>query len=746
MKVKTLLNSILIALLFVIFGACQSDNLINITDAGNSDYRILIKEKNSEKVIFAAKELQKYLMKMSGVELPIEYEIPNLSKGKYIVIGQREVDKSALEIVVIDDDLFIGGGDDDSTLFAVYEFLEVVLNCQWLTPEVEMIPEQSKIMINSDLNYYYLPEITTRTVHSKLFYDHPEFANKRKVTTEAFPRYVPGAKVHTFHRFVPEEKYYESHPEYFALVGSQRLPTQLCLTNRDVLKIVIDAVDVMFKQHPGASVISVSQNDNQQFCQCDQCKAIDTEEGSQSGTMIRFVNEVAKAFPDKTISTLAYQYTRKPSITAPANNVLITLCSIECDRSAPIEEKCGDFAADLKGWKELTNQIRIWDYTTQFTNFLAPFPNIHTLAANIILFKNSHANWIFEQHSHQPSELFELRSYLLARLLWNPESDLDQLIAEFTNSYYGAGGKYVKKYIDDIHLSIQQHDDFFLFLYGDPSQAFDSFLSPEQLAKYDQYFDLAEKAVADDVELLNRIKAARSGIDYAILEACRKNLSQKYTLVLNNEENGKSKNPLVIDRLHRFSTNAARMNIRRMNEMGYEVTEYIDNYIKAIDVALQPNKALGKNVKLLTQPKKYANEDPQVLTDGELGGNGFYANWLGFEGNHLEAIIDLEKLTEISSISTAFLQVTNHVVFFPVSVEYFVSTNGVNYTSLGIVNNSSPLTKKSKVNDIQYFNLNFKETNGRYVKIKAMNMGEPPYWHHAAGTPSWIFADELIID
>ena len=180
----------------------------------------------------------------------------------------------------------------------------------------------------------------------------------------------------------------------------------------------------------------MSQDDNTQYCQCDNCAAIDKEEGSPSGSMIRFVNSVAAHFPNKMISTLAYQYTRKPCLTRPASNVLITLCSIECDRSKPIEAGCTDFANDLKGWKELTENIRIWDYTTQFTNFLAPFPNMHTLKPNIELFLNNHAKWVFEQHSHQPSELFELRSYLTAQLLWNPESDAEALMKSFCASLF----------------------------------------------------------------------------------------------------------------------------------------------------------------------------------------------------------------------------------------------------------------------------------------------------------------------
>jgi hypothetical protein len=122
----------------------------------------------------------------------------------------------------------------------------------------------------------------------------------------------------------------------------------------------------MLEEFPDADVISVSQDDNQQYCECENCRVIDEREGSPSGTMIYFVNKVAEQFPDKMISTLAYQYTRKaPEHIKPAENVLITLCSIECDRSAPIEEKCADFAEDLVAWGKLTDNVRIWDYTTQ---------------------------------------------------------------------------------------------------------------------------------------------------------------------------------------------------------------------------------------------------------------------------------------------------------------------------------------------------------------------------------------------
>lgn len=741
-KINFIILSIVLCL-----SACDPREDIVLVNNGNSQYEIVVDSDASHRVKGGANALQKYIQKISGVQLSItSNENIDSHKGIIFVGKSTELSPHEIQIKTENKSVLIQGGSDESAVFAVYEFLEQFLGCKWFAPDVDYIPESKSIVLNGAIIYAYLPDITTRTVHSRLFYGNQEFADKHKVSTLAFPHYVPKARVHTFHRFMPEEKFYGDHPEYYAWRGEKRLPTQLCLTNDDVFEIVEDSVAAYFEQYPESSVISVSQDDNQQYCLCENCEAINTAEGSPAGSVIRFVNAIAANFPDKTISTLAYQYTRSPSVTKPADNVLITLCSIECDRSGPIDEKCKAFTEDLEGWSRLTDNVRIWDYTTQFTNFLAPFPNLHTLQPNIHLFRDNHAKWIFEQHSHHPSELFELRSYITAKLLWNPDRDLSELMDEFLDGYYGEGGKYIRKYIDQIHDEIQADPDFFLFLYGDPSQAFSSFLNPELLQTYNGYFDQAESAVREDTDLLLRVRTARISIDYATLEACRKNISSEFKLVDVGSDGQKSINPFAQDRLKSFKTVTTQSNISLMNEMGFKVEEYVRNYENALQVATKPNKASGMPVTLLTKAKKYAKEDPQVLTDGALGGASFYANWLGFEGNHMEAVIDLKSLQSISSISTAFLQVTNHIVFFPITVSYASSVDGESYIPISSIANTVPLHKKSKVNDIQYFDAAFEARQARYIKIKAENVLEAPYWHHGAGLPAWIFADEVIVD
>lgn len=317
---------------------------------------------------------------------------------------------------------------------------------------------------------------------------------------------------------------------------------------------------------------------------------------------------------------------------------------------------------------------------------------------------------------------------------------------DFLNGYYEEAAPFIQKYITTIHDEIQQDKDFFLFLYGDPAQGFKSFLRPELLKQYDQWYLEAEKAVEAKPRVLTRVQQARLSTDFTILEAARLNDPDAYML-FTTEENGKRTTPDEIrQRLARFSKTCRDADITFMNEMRFSVDEYLDFYEYTMSRALENNIAIGKKVILLQKPKKYADEDPQAITDGAFGGANFNANCLGLERNDLEAIIDLENITEISQISGDFLQIVNHIVFFPTDVKYYYSEDGKDYKYLGKASNKRPLTKQSKITDIQSFKHSFSPVKARYVKIVANNMDTAPLWHHGAGLPSWIFVDEISIN
>ncbi|MBQ4540947.1 MAG: DUF4838 domain-containing protein, partial [Alistipes sp.] len=353
--------------------------------------------------------------------------------------------------------------------------------------------------------------------------------------------YMPYAwHVHTFDYMVPPAVYGKSHPEYYALQADGSRPNlryrnQLCLTNPEVLEIAVESVRQALRARPDARIISLSQNDCGLNCQCERCLAVDREEGAPSGTLLRFVNAIAERlepeFPEVIFDTLAYQYTRPiPKITRPRHNVCVRLCSIEACFSHPFET-CDDesrhvlrsdgtkapFIYDLKQWGTVCDRIYIWDYTTSFAHYPAPHPNWRARQPNMIAFANNGVRGVFEQANWAQGggvDLNELRAYVITKLLWDPHTDVERHIREFTDHYYGAAGVYIREYIntlcnkadnDNIHVGFNDNLESPLF-------------DETMLDRYDTIYDKAEGAVKDDALRRQRVRKARLSLRWVRLK------------------------------------------------------------------------------------------------------------------------------------------------------------------------------------------------------------------------------------
>ena len=150
--------------------------------------------------------------------------------------------------------------------------------------------------------------------------------------------------VHTFNQLVPPETHFAAHPEWFSLIKGKRTSdrAQLCLTNPSLRDFMVERVKQWLRESPETGIISVSQNDWAGACECRDCKTLDDAEGTPAATMLAFANYVGEKiepeFPQVAVDTLAYQYTRKPPKTLkPRANVIVRLCSIECNFREPHE-------------------------------------------------------------------------------------------------------------------------------------------------------------------------------------------------------------------------------------------------------------------------------------------------------------------------------------------------------------------------------------------------------------------------
>ena len=154
--------------------------------------------------------------------------------------------------------------------------------------------------------------------------------------------------------------------------------------------------------------------------------------------------------------------------------------------------------------------------------------------------------------------------------------------------------------------------------------------------------------------------------------------------------------------------------------------------------------AIGKDLALEDSPhQKYPGESISALVNG-IGGTINYRDpsWQGFEAKDLIATIDLGEIKNINSVRVRFLQDQVVWIFLPKKVQIEHSVDGKTFE---LVHQSFPDNGFSYVQDIFEFKVKLKEVESRYVRVKGFNLNTCPDYHPGAGGPSWVFADEIII-
>lgn len=143
--------------------------------------------------------------------------------------------------------------------------------------------------------------------------------------------------------------------------------------------------------------------------------------------------------------------------------------------------------------------------------------------------------------------------------------------------------------------------------------------------------------------------------------------------------------------------------------------------------------------------EKYSASGDYSLVDGIEGSINYHdGKWQGFQGENLEVVIDLDSIQEISQISVGFLQAANFWIFYPEFVSFEFSEDGLDYSEAIAVKNEIPTSDPGSTKQI--INKEIANTKGRYLKVKAKNIGICPTWHKGAGGKAWLFVDEIIID
>ena len=490
-----------------------------IAKNGESDFHIVNHQYSDETIRFAASELQKYLLKATNAAIPYFADCCPM-RGPEIRLGANVRGQTSVEENIHPEGFCIRGAGEHITitaptsrgvLYGVYRFLEIFCNYRCFTRDVETIDTFDMLKIELD-EIREEPAFDFREAYFRNAFEGDFCAKNHFNSSLADLSRARGGRMkwfnfhHSFVDLVNPNIYFAEHPEYFSLVNGERMAlSQLCLTNPEVAEVAEKTLRNWIEANPECTVFSIAQNDNYRCCECPTCQALTEKEGSPAGPVIHFVNKLADAirkdYPHVLLHTFAYKHTvPAPRHVVARDNVIVRLCSFTCNYHKPFEVLAKEnphsedavFVNALQDWKQHANQIYIWDYATNFHNYLQPFFNFHSMAENIRYFKREGVRGVMEQGNFAyggGAAMDDLKSYIIGRLLWNPEADIDDEMQRFFLAVYGEkSAPYMAQYVDLMEKATAK-DCLFIKQYPDAE-----WITDELVAEADALFKRAMAA------------------------------------------------------------------------------------------------------------------------------------------------------------------------------------------------------------------------------------------------------------
>ncbi len=551
------INCLKIIVLSAIFcGLRLSADDIALSSNSQTSYRIAVSGEPTPAEITAAGELAKFLKSVTGAEFKTvkESEIP--ADGKAIYLGQTQyaakhgVDYGKLgrEDWVIrttpDGNLILSGGRPRGTLYAVYEFLEKSIGCRWLDETNEIIPRVASLSI-PEIKAQGHPYFRNRQIFDLLdWYPVSQaFKVRNKGTCYVGAEYGWAFKIGRPHQHHTFFSYSQTWPKdkmelYGLNKDGKRLvavngegPGQICTSNPEVRKRVLAQLKEFIAQDrkdaavPGAppypTIYDISQNDNEDYCRCEKCKVLAEKEGSQSGPILDFINEIAagikKDYPDVFIRTFAYTYSAKPpkNIKA-ADNVLIhiALLGLEFGHNKgprdtmkilnhPDNKKS---LALIEEWGKKASNIAMWDYWILYPPEPEPYVNIDAIPVNMALYKAMNVKDVFaEFEGVLCSNFFGLKRYLGYKLMQDPDQPSQPIINEFMKGYYGKAAPKMNELLAYMEKRQKEHKGPI----GKVDVTMRPYLDIDYFKTTLTLLDEAEKAVADTPKQLANVRRER---------------------------------------------------------------------------------------------------------------------------------------------------------------------------------------------------------------------------------------------
>ncbi|MBO4492505.1 MAG: DUF4838 domain-containing protein [Lentisphaeria bacterium] len=554
------------AFLFV----CCAYSGVQLTEGGKTAYSIVLPADASDNLKYAAHELKIHLEEASGTTFPVvSGETKNGEKQIVLREQDPELETGEFQVRTEGNTLLLSGGGESGIHHAVHDFLETDCGYIWYDARGgKKVP---------DLKNFKLPEIDRkkkyawefRSMSPDYFFHRPVaqyFLYRNGMNEKIRMMPLPGMENrpfssagvndfrranpanHTFFDYIPDvpgksriaalkdKGYFKDHPEWFSVYqDGKRTVRQLCFSNAELCAEFKKNFYEHIRNTPNANVFSVTAHDMPgPFCYCPECEALVKKYQTNGAPVFLFVKELAesvkKDFPNVLIHTFAYRKAQTefpPEGLVFPDNVVVNFCPIDDDMSKPFDSKTNaETYRNLQKWTGICRHVWLYYYVNPWTFAIystIPLGNVRRCAYDTV--RAARAGVTGSTYSHPVGTpamvgFTELQSYLMARLMRDPDLDIEFLIDDFMKFEYGPAAPLMKQYLDELEKVAAETKVFVKWnaVYG----VWNSFFKSADAVRWQGYFDEMEKLVQSDPEMLFSVQRVRVPLDILTLRFYRR--------------------------------------------------------------------------------------------------------------------------------------------------------------------------------------------------------------------------------
>ena len=451
----------------------------------NTGYKIVTPAEMSNDIDTAVSEFNLFFSEATGVTLDVISDLNATwsDTAKYISIGQTSIMEDAgveiaeglgtsgTQVVTKDKSLFLTGQTDLGALYAVYDFLHEALNWEYYYIDCYSLDKDVKDLELKAYDFVNIPDIEYRSTSYGYQVNDPLVANRMRLKYYFDPFLVVGsAAVHNSFEYIKGKD--QGHEDYWYSTDKR----QLCYTARGdeveytaLKQTCFETLKSALIKNKTKTVATLTIQDVNTFCSCSACVEIKNTYGANSAAVILFMNDLRALVDEWFASEDGKPYARDlellffayfSTVEAPvtyneatdtftpnngihcADGVSVYYAPIEADYTkSPYDDANKGVYNTMRAWSTVSNKFYLWTYSTMFHNYMVWYDTFNGMQDWYKVANEVNSMYIFDQAQYDVLEgsyaWGNLKSYLNAKLAWDADVNMNELITNWFDNYFG---------------------------------------------------------------------------------------------------------------------------------------------------------------------------------------------------------------------------------------------------------------------------------------------------------------------